>query len=367
MGEMYIAGDWAMVRKDEIVDLPRDLTIHADFLGVLSERDFSEAFRAVHGLFHRIYADIAESPAHFGLPVLRTGEAQMGPEYNEARSAADRPFYLLLYLFACGAPEGDRFFVDVARFRRVNVGTRAVLNIAPLMEGLSRHGFAFEGLRAGSLPRGASRVAIAYPDPAVLTVLHPVAAKCHRFLENGGFARFRTWNPRLLTEPADVLSFGGGAEHVADSVRDSARREAIFAFHDEMTEKGYRCEVMHWHEGPMIRYFEPKGKGAYLFEIMKNRSDVTLRLRIRSAEACMEYLAGCPESVKEMFRRTDPGCDRRRDGTCVSSTRYRYEGEEKWRCGCWGAPFFAPLDPGNYPHYLALVALGKDKPKKSAG
>lgn len=59
-----------------------------------------------------------------------------------------------------------------------------------------------------------------------------------------------------------------------------------------------------------------------------------------------------------MFRRTDPGCQNRISGTCKYGVAYVMEGQEKWRCGCCGAPFQIKPVPEDIPHYRKLVELG---------
>ena len=360
----YVVAEFANIRRSEIVVAPVSFEVHPDFQQDISKEELIRAFHAVHRLFHRLFNDIADNPAGFGLPTYTTDQRQGGPEYNDARIAADRPFHLLMYLFAHGTVKDSGFVVDVPGFRLANKGVRAVKNIDVPLKALADYGFIFGGLKDFKLPGNAPAFEISYPEnPHVLTVLHLVAEKCYRFTDTNGFARFRTWNYKLLGEARGVMTVGTGGDHVADSLKNAADREFVLAFHDAATKNNLTCTTVWTHEGPHVRWFE--GKNAYLFEAGKNKDHVTFRMRIRDAEACMDYLKGCPEGVKEMFRQTNNGCEKRQNNTCVASTRNTYEGEEKWRCGCWGAPFYAPPEVTNILYYLKLVELGKKKPRRA--
>ncbi|MEZ3461676.1 MAG: hypothetical protein K1W23_05780 [Lachnospiraceae bacterium] len=50
-----------------------------------------------------------------------------------------------------------------------------------------------------------------------------------------------------------------------------------------------------------------------------------------------------------------------RTGTCRSSVKHMFEQEEKWHCGCCGAPFRIHPVMEDIPHYLKLVELGGKK------
>ena len=365
MPGQYVVTEFASIRKNELVKAPETFDIHPDYLAYMSKDALTAAFHTVAALFDRLLTDIAADPALFGLPVYTAEMPLGGPDYNEARVAADWPFYLLLFLFAHGTLEDGKFIADISGFRQANKGPRAVKNIDVPLKALARYGFVFDGLKDYQLPQRAPAFEIAYPDrPSVAAVLHLMAAKCYRFLDKNGFFRFRTWNYRLLSEGRDEMTVGTGGDHLADSLHDAGERAFVLAFHDAVTAYGLTCGTGWRHEGPLIRYFDQKDKETYLFEESMCGDTMTLRLRIRNAEACMDYLETCLETVRAMFRETHPGCEKRANGTCTASTRYVYEGEDKWRCGCWGAAFFAPPIVKNIGHYIKLVELGKKKPGK---
>ena len=91
------------------------------------------------------------------------------------------------------------------------------------------------------------------------------------------------------------------------------------------------------------------------FSVISDKGTLLLQLRLRAPDACADYLAGCPETVKAMFRTSDPGCG---NAGCRSSVRYVFEGEEKRKCGCCRPQFVVAPRLDDIPHYLRLVELG---------
>jgi hypothetical protein len=86
-------------------------------------------------------------------------------------------------------------------------------------------------------------------------------------------------------------------------------------------------------------------------------------LRIRSVENCMDYLQSCPDSVKWIFtKESDPGCQRRRDNSCLHGVSYEFDGQKYWRCGCCDPAFrFQHPRAEDLPYYIKLVELGEKK------
>ena len=89
--------------------------------------------------------------------------------------------------------------------------------------------------------------------------------------------------------------------------------------------------------------------------------ELVLELRIRNAEKCLDYIAECSVEINEMFRHTDQGCQNRINGTCKYGVKYMLENEEKWHCGCCGAPFKIHPLKKDIEHYFKLVELGNKK------
>lgn len=358
---------WALIRRNELVDVPKQISIHRDFLGELSKEEVEYSFRQIHELFYRIYTDMAECPEAFGFPMYGAEEYDyFSKEAREVRTTPWRLFYLLLELFAWGDLQKNVVTVDMMIFRELN----QVKKIDVLIRALENYGFIFVGLKNGKLPAVGSVLEIDYPDNRNILIVLSLAAKKVMATQLNGVNNyfsnkvafengFISWNYKLFEEGLDSCSLAEGCDYVADKIHTEAERKLITALDKRLQEEGYTISKGDPNEGPSIRYC--RGKGTYDFALTSLEGELALELRIRNVMKCMEYLKDCPVQIVELFRQTDKGCNNRINGTCKCGVSYLFEGEEKWHCGCCGAPFKLHPIEEDIEHYLKLVELGRKK------
>lgn len=373
MQDGFLVSEWALIRRNELVDIPDQLEIHPDFLQVITHEEFERAFREIGGMFYQMYTDMAEDPQRFGLPLYREEEYDyFSDQAREARSAPWQPFYFLYCLFACSDFRGDVLTAETAEIRKINKAKKTNL----LLEALCDYGFTFGGIKKYSLSSG-GYLEIDYPDNRnVLTVLYAVASKVKNTqfkdvknyysnviaFSNG----FIGWNYKVLAEDLQTCSLAEGCDYVADKMHVEADREAITALDKILMEFGAVRKKGDPNEGPSLRYFCRKSS-VYDYALTSDRGVLYLELRIRNAQNCLEYVSECSEGIAEMFRYSDSGCQNRRNGTCKSGVKYIFEQEEKWHCGCCGAPFKIHPVTEDIPHYLKLMELGGKKQMRPGG
>lgn len=366
MSENRLISKWALLRRNELVDVPENITIHKDFLTELTEEEVAYSFRQLHDLFYQMYEDMAEYPERFGLPLYGEEVDYFSKEAREVRTAPWKPFYLLLELFAWGELKNGVVLVDMTVFRERN----QVKKPDVILRALEDYGFAFSGWKNGKLPPAGSVLELDYPDNKnVLIVLSMTAGKVmntqlknvsNYFSNEVAFSNgFLSWNYKLLSEAIDTCSLAEGCDYVADKMHAQADRMAIMDMDKRLREEGFTISKGDSNEGPAIRY--SRGKSTYEFALVSLEGELILELRIRNAEKCMEYLKECPERICSMFRQTDVGCHNRVNGTCKYGVSYIFEGEVKWHCGCCGAPFKLHPVQEDIEHYLKLVELGKKR------
>lgn len=365
--ENYMVSKWALVRRNELVDVPERIKIHRDFLTDLSEEEFAYSFRQLHELFYQIYTDMAECPERFGLPLYEEAKYDyFSKEARETRTAPWKLFVLLLELFAWGKLQNGALAVDMTLFREKN----RIKKPDALICALEEYGFVFSGVKNGKLPPSGSVAEVDCPDSKnCLVVLSLVAKKVMAtqlcdvsnyfssrvMFENG----FISWNYKLLAEGMDTCTVAEGCNYVGDKMHTEADRKVIAVLDKRLREEGYTGSKGDPNEGPALRY--SKGKGTYDFALASVEGELRLELRIRNAMKCLEYVKECPESVLAMFRQTEEGCRNRKNGTCSCGVNYIFEGEEKWHCGCCGAPFWLHPAEKDTEHYLKLVELGRKR------
>lgn len=367
MSDTLLISQWALIRRNELVDIPDKLEIHPDFLQDISHEAFESAFREIGGLFYQMYSDMVDTPQKFGLPLYKTDEyGYFSSQARETRSAPWQLFYFLFCLFACGSFKENVFVADTAEIRRLNKAKKTHL----LLEALCDYGFVFGGIRKYQLSSG-DYLEIDYPDNSnVLAVLSAVAQKVKKtqlkdvknyYSNLTAFGNaFIGWNYKILAEDLHTCSLAEGSDYVADKMHDAADKDVIAALDKILMERGVTRKKGDPNEGPSIRYYRGKAS-VYDYALTSDMGKLYLELRIQNAQKCLAYLSESPERIAEMFRHSDKGCQNRVNGVCKSGVKYEFEQEEKWHCGCCGAPFRIHPVVEDIPHYLKLMELGRKK------
>ncbi len=367
MSDVYLVTKWALIRRNELVDIPEKLEIHSDFLQRLSHEEFESAFRDIGEMFLQMYSDMADSPQRFGLPLYKIDEYDyFSSQAREARTAPWNLFYFMFCMFACGNFKENVLVAETAEIKKINKAKKTNL----LLEALRDYGFVFEGIKKCSLSSG-DYLEIDYPDNRnILEVLSVVAKKVKstqikdvkNYYSNViAFSNaFIGWNYKILTEDLHTCSLADGCDYVADKMHDESDKEVISTIDNILTEYGYTKKKGDSNEGPSVRYYCRKSS-VYDYALTSDMGTLYLELRIRNAEKCLEYLSECPERILEIFRYSDTGCQNRINGTCRSGVKYVFEQKERWHCGCCGAPFKIHPTKEDIPHYLQLMELGGKK------
>ncbi len=357
MSGLYWVNEWAKIRQDEVIRLPGEFFVHGDFLKNIDRADFVSAFRQVWEIFVSAYGEMAKSPEAFGLPLVKPEEHDyFSLEARESRNAPHRFFTLLYNIFICGEINGGELAVDADRFKKIN----KVKNSRALLEKLCDYGFELMGLKSLAVT-GDFR--LAYPDnanvPAVLKLMADKAESARRLKD------FLVCHYKLFKDGLGAADYGNGADIVADSMHTEREREFVYEFDRALKDLGFFARERSWNEGPGYAYYASEkvmqSKGAYHFWLLSWKSALLLYLRVRNVGKCAEYLKECPDSVKEIFLRSDEGCANRYNGKCKSGVEYEIDGKPYRRCACCNAAFYFRPKTEDIPHYIKLVELGIKK------
>ena len=359
-GNLYWIDEWALIRRNELIPLPEEFTIHDDFLKSMDKDEFVPAFRQIWAMFASLYEDMAKHPDSFGLPLYKREEYDyFSPQAREARNAPHRFFVFLYNILISGETKAHEFILDTAKFKAIN----DVKNTPLLFEKLQDSGFVCTGLKDHKIPKAASAITISYPDNRwTLAILKQMAEKAARLNRRRDFlnCHYRLFQDGLLE-----ANYGDGADIVADQMKTKDERDFVYALDAALHGLGYLAQERSWNEGAGYAYYptqrEMQAKGAYHYLLLSWKSTLRLYLRIRSVEKCLEYLRECPGSVKQIFLSSDEGCANRRNGSCKSGVSYRIDETAYWRCGCCNAPFYFEPRIEDIAHYIKLVELGVKK------
>ena len=335
MAYKYYINEWAEVRRDEVIRLPDDL-----------KKDGT--FSQVWNIFIKIYDDIAKKPEDFGMPLYSPDEYGYGSKQaGESRQAPYRPFILLYNIFITGELKDSEFIVNEQKFKDIS----KVKHSSILLKKLPDYGFEI------------SWPVITYPDNTdVLTVLYLMAAKAKNINRIIDFCRCHY---KLLNNNLNTADYENDIDTVADLMHTKEEREFIYKFDSVLTGKGYYKGARGWNEGPGCAYYkterEMEKKGPYHYWLLSYKTKLKLFLRIRNVTKCLDYLKKCPDSVKEIFLHSDPGCKIRENGLCKHGVSYELDGKTYWKCGCCSAPVQTEPKLKDIAHYINLLELGLKK------
>lgn len=360
MNNLYWIYEWAKIKQGEVVRLPDEIIVHQDFLKHINKEDFVSAFRQIWEMFVFVYADIAENPEAYGMPLYKRDEYDyFSPQVRESRSAPYRFFNLLYDIFTSGEMDNNEFILDVYKFK----GGSKVKKMQFLFERLQDNGFEITGIKNFKIPKGIERIAISYPDNHhILAVLKLMAVKAENVSR---LHDFLVCHYKLFKDGLTTANYGNGADIVADQMHTEYERSFIYALDEKLNNLGYFAHERSWNEGLGYAYYATekvmKARGAYHFWLLSWKSTLRLYLRIRNVSKCLEYLQKCPDSVKQIFLQSDEGCGNRYNGSCKCGISYSIGKVSYWRCGCCSAPFYLEPKMEDILHYLELIELGAIK------
>lgn len=358
MQDMYWVQEWARVRQKEIVRYPKGFLVHNSYTMMLSKEELTVAFEEIWNLYFEVYGEIALSPDVFGMPLHKFEDYNsFTRQARESRSAPYRPFCLLYNLFLSGEFQNSDFIVDIKKIKE----RKTVKNQRNIFNVFENFGFTFDGLKNGKISK--PDITIEYPDNKnVIIVLKNMAEKANA---TDKFNDFLSCHYKLFQDDVNTANYGDGADIVADKMHTVDEKNIIFKMDSLLSEKGYFSKEKSWNEGMGYAYYDKEStmlrNGPYHYWLLSWKTELILYLRIRNASRCIEYLKGCPESIKDIFRKSDEGCEKRNLGTCKFGQAYHFESHTHWKCGCCNAPFYLKPIEEDIPHYIKLLEIGLKK------
>lgn len=359
---------WALIRRNELVDVPEDFCIHTDFLLSVSKEEGKKAFREIHDLFYEIYTKMAAEPEYFSFPLQEVGElAYFSKEEQEVRKKPWDLFLQLFYLFSKGSLTKDRVNIPLEEL----AGIAKIKNYAVYFQVLSDYGFLIQGLSKGKLPKTGDGITIEYPDNTVILSLLSLVAKKVMYVQMAEEPNltamdvmyrnaFISWNYKIVADNLQTISASEESDYVADKLKTEDERKTAAKLHSELLADGYHCKKAGQNEGPCLRYYLGSA-GTYEYALDETDGKLRLEIRIKNAEKCLPLLKDSGERIYQMFLQSDPGCQNRVNGTCRSAVRFMLDGELRWHCACCGAPFQIAPVMEEIPIYRKLVQAGKGK------
>ena len=211
-----------------------------------------------------------------------------------------------------------------------------------------------------------------FDNTNVIIVMKYMADKAYRHNRKMDFFSCQY---KLFADDMETVNYGFGVEIFADRLQTREEQDFVYAIDKALIDKGYFAGPRGtggWDNydyttksGCTYGYYDKesewKTNGTYYFQLSTDKFILKLSIRIRNGTNCLEYLETCPETVKQLFRQSDKGCNNRLKGPCKAGFEYEFEGKIYWKCCCWGAAFCFEPQIDDIPHYIKLCELGVKK------
>ena len=372
---VYWITEWAKLRQNEIVRIPKDYVIHSDFVRNSNKTNIKAVFAEINSLFTNIYGDIIQAPQDFGIPLYDKEKYRVfSKEWRDSGQAPYRPFILLYNLFTNGEYKNNSVFVSIEKYKNIKLPPKhlsgfdlKISNTQFLFKKLIDYGFVFVGLK-NDKPAN-DDIIISYPDNSTLLYLFKKLAD--KAFNTNRLADFLCCSFRLLQDDMNTANYGC-VEDMVDKVHTDAEREFVLNMDKTLISKGLFRKSYGGYEGTGLAYYRSKkimeSKGPYSFRMISGSTDISditdeklqLGLRIRNIPNCLEYLEKCPDTIKNIFTdKNDKGCGKRKDNSCKHAVKYKMDGKNYWRCACCHTPFYFKPQSKDIAHYIKLVELGE--------
>jgi len=379
----YYVSEWALFRKAEVIDLPEDFEIHADYLKFLNKDKIVSVIKSIRQMFMNVYQDIADFPERFKLPmieIIAEERTKMGAPPAKALSSKWAPFRFfdaLINILISGYIENGALVIndpnklkDANLMRNPEQTTKvdySIKNVDALYSQFDRYGLFLEGLKNFKFTKDTVRITLNYPDaPDILVVLKWMADKAHKF---GRRWDFMLCQYRLLQDGIDSVNYGLGADYIADRLHTKEERDCVYKLDAALRASGY---ITHLDGAGFttktgydsLYYYETEqDRGKLDKSIFRLRAEqkLNLRIRIKNIQNGAEHIKQFSDEIRRIFIPGDIGCGNRPG--CVKQglgggQEYVIDGITYWKCGCHGGKFIT-LQPRSedIADYLKLGKL----------
>lgn len=362
--QKYYVSQWALLRKAEIIDLPEDFEIHPDYLKILNKDKIVSVVKNIRKMFMNMYQDIADYPERFKMPMIEIWEDELTPRGAppaKARSSKWAPYRLLdvlINVLISGHIENSVLVVeDPEKVKEANKTQKMIKlvdyklqNIEALYSQFDCYGLFLEGLKNEKFTKDTGRITLSYPDDSdFLTVLKWMADKAGNFNRRHDFMLCQY---RLLQDGMDSLTYGFGADYIADRLHTKEEQDCVNKLDAALCEAGYAATQ---DEGTdIINGGSSGGSGNYSlfyckngkdngkldktnFKVSSARTKLYLRIRTGKIQNGVEHIKQCSDEIRKIFIPGDKGCGNRPgcEGERLGGGQtYVIDGVSYWKCGC---------------------------------
>lgn len=357
MQEIFHSQKSARCHRENMMPVPDDFTIHPSYLCGCKKEDFIAGFKQLYSTVARIYDDIFQNPADYGLPLFEIEKYRSASrEANTSAHSIRFIGHLLYNLGQAGELVDGNLVVNLEKYQALCKEKK--VSKAPMIMGKFREfGFEFAGFNGKGFDKGLNSFTVAYPaNPHVMAALKgysmtisPDSVKKRSSL----YTQFYHLSYKFLTNPTDQFT---GYDASDFSARVGPANSAFFDdFHARMLNLGYTYQAdvegvySNWWK---LEYYAGKERTRHFFSY---EDGFYLRLKLNNIAAYIDFIESCPDSVRFPFENSSI-CNHYCRDECAFRLTYSIQGKTRETCLC-GIFIFKDLRVEDLDIYFQLLEL----------
>ena len=331
---------------DHIIEVPDDFDVNPACLYGIDKADFIAGLKTLTAALKSIYADMIESPADYGFPLVEDIEySPFNPKAAESKHTVHRLIAILHTLVNCGELKSDGIHADNKTFTAACKPLKSMMKISNakmIFEKLRAFGFTYDN---GVFSYSGDKNAI----PALYGYMRANALHRSPIFSLNYF--------RAMPEmPSKQFVF---ASYLNDSDRE------FFALFDEFAQsQNYVTGSAPDFRDASIEYVTDAKSEKRVARLFSDYGKLRVMLKLHSSGCYNESLETMPDKIKAMFRK-ESGCKTCRE-PCKMRLHRTFEGKNYTDCGYWNGFDIPDCNPTDIDLYKDIIKLEAKAEKTNA-
>ena len=318
-----------------VVPDPVTLEVHDKFLHGLTRDEFAEGFKALLSLVRKLYGDIADDPAGFGMPLKEIVDIYAKtPDYTNSNAGFIRAPHLLLIIGAISELCSDGTLTVDGGALTANAKILKITGLTALLAKLRDYGFDIsdfgKALKAGEL------LSFVYVDNRYLTTALKSMADALLELTEGDLRNpknnyFYMMNPALLaseTVKEPKMTIDSVYHAISPVERDYAARLHNLA--DSVAK--YKVRIGGFMRNDWSCVYTSKKSKKVLMSLQVEQN-LSVKLNLQNIGRYISMVSDMPERIQGVFRSSGWDCAKC-NPRCAGGFKYELDGKAYDKCHC---------------------------------
>ena len=333
---------------DHIIPIPKDFNVKDSYLFGVGKQDFINGLRELTDIIKSVYADMIQSPAEYGLPLVKDIEyIPFNPKAADSKNSAHRLFVLLNMLVRNGKLSDSELFVDNKKFSESLKKLKSVYKVSNnkmIIQKLRDFGFIYDN-NIFSYPDNHNVIHALYGYIQNVDIHHAAAFSLNYF-----FASHEE-----PSHQAVISEYLSGNEREFFSQLSEFMENEKYVVSNASDYRTFSFSIEYWidskDEKRIVRCHTDNGR-------------LCVSLKLHNSDCYDYYIENLPENMKQIFRKKS-SCR-----YCRESCNYRlyrtFEEISYTDCGYGNWFTIAGYDPNDVKYYEQIILLETKAVKTNA-